>query len=361
MILGIFSFLLGIAPIAKIQHVEHKLIRSWTMLVIFQGLGYGLIGIRALGYEYALFLGTFFSILSIAMVSSVVSQLYGKKGKFIELAVGLSTFGVAINLFINVSWFISLVVNIIYFSIFLTLSICMVKLYIRKKESGILSLTIAIVTALITIVIRLFYIRNAETLVFMGAAEIELNWYSLIPHIVIILFTGMSKTLYILDLSYLSLKRQADYDQLTQIMNRNCFEKTIASWISENQDQHYSIIVVDVDQFKEFNDSYGHDVGDRILVKVAHTLQKEIDTGFVGRYGGDEFVVFIPGNIDYAFAFDYRVLKSIDSISIDNNDLKKTISISTGIANAKANIKYSEVFKIADKLMYEGRKRRKAI
>ncbi|MGN0687029.1 MAG: sensor domain-containing diguanylate cyclase [Oscillospiraceae bacterium] len=85
----------------------------------------------------------------------------------------------------------------------------------------------------------------------------------------------------------------SNYDPLTGIMNRRYFE-TSARQLLQGDKDGCTIIFIDVDFFKEINDSYGHETGDKILVGFSELLQEIIgDNGFVGRFGGDEFVVML--------------------------------------------------------------------
>ncbi|MGC9525782.1 MAG: sensor domain-containing diguanylate cyclase [Limnospira sp.] len=87
-------------------------------------------------------------------------------------------------------------------------------------------------------------------------------------------------------------------DELTQIANRRCFDRTLNHewWRSLRQKMPLSLILCDIDYFKQFNDSYGHLVGDECLKIVARTLQRVArrESDLVARYGGEEFVMILP-------------------------------------------------------------------
>jgi len=96
----------------------------------------------------------------------------------------------------------------------------------------------------------------------------------------------------------LALQRQASYDTLTGLPNRNLFNDRIAQLVAHSQRQQgvFSLLFVDLDHFKEVNDTLGHQVGDMLLRVISERLQKGVrreDT--VARMGGDEFVVLLPG------------------------------------------------------------------
>ena len=92
------------------------------------------------------------------------------------------------------------------------------------------------------------------------------------------------------------LRRLATTDQLTNLPNRNTFQKTVTKAInnSEQYAQH-SLLFIDLDNFKRINDSLGHSIGDELLITVAEILQSIVvgSSGLVARLGGDELTIFL--------------------------------------------------------------------
>jgi diguanylate cyclase (GGDEF)-like protein len=90
-----------------------------------------------------------------------------------------------------------------------------------------------------------------------------------------------------------SLYKKANYDSLTGVANRYYFNKTIEDLVAEN-DRIFTLIIVDLDGFKEVNDIYGHAVGDELLIQVAARMKKVLrDDDLLARLGGDEFAIII--------------------------------------------------------------------
>jgi diguanylate cyclase (GGDEF)-like protein len=90
----------------------------------------------------------------------------------------------------------------------------------------------------------------------------------------------------------------ASRDRLTGLFNRGHFDRTLVGAMeSANRDgQPLSLGLLDIDHFKQVNDTYGHALGDRVLVQVAHLLSRAMRrTDMVARYGGEEFVILMPG------------------------------------------------------------------
>ena len=113
-------------------------------------------------------------------------------------------------------------------------------------------------------------------------------------------------------------------------------------------------LLFDIDNFKEINDTCGHETGDRILKKVVDTLKKNFRSDdYVCRVGGDEFVVFLVHSGSIA---DRLIAEKIRQI---NEDLGRTedglpfTSVSAGIAHGTQAESASELFEIADKALYE--------
>jgi diguanylate cyclase (GGDEF)-like protein len=126
-------------------------------------------------------------------------------------------------------------------------------------------------------------------------------------------------------------------DQLTDTPNRRCFDYRLSvEWNrSIREKTPISILIIDLDNFKEYNDSYGHPQGDILLQAVAktfkNTLRRSVD--FVARWGGEEFIVLL-GNTDFknALMIAERIRKNVENAVIPLSDKKATsITVSIGV------------------------------
>lgn len=157
-----------------------------------------------------------------------------------------------------------------------------------------------------------------------------------------------------------SLKELAEIDGLTQIPNRRKFEQVYSlEWAHACRERNpLSIIMIDIDYFKNYNDYYGHLAGDDCLKQIALILKSSLlrQTDFVCRYGGEEFIVILA-NTDQANAkniaqrIQHNILKAC--IPHDGSDFKQ-ITLSLGIATLRdfcCNTK-EELISVADKAMY---------
>lgn len=127
-------------------------------------------------------------------------------------------------------------------------------------------------------------------------------------------------------------------DGLTGISNRRNFDETLEKELKTagNTKAPLSLILIDIDYFKLYNDSYGHQSGDDCLINVAKTIAKECKNtdDLAARYGGEEFVILLPDTKEKdAFAVADRVRKAIKNLDIEHNDSStaKHVSISLGI------------------------------
>ena len=175
--------------------------------------------------------------------------------------------------------------------------------------------------------------------------------------------TTMNKVIDSLRSDMKSLSSVAMTDQLTGIANRRAFDKTIREMIDqfvENR-QPFSLLMIDIDHFKQFNDTYGHAIGDKVLVYVAGALKDGVKgDDVVARYGGEEFAIFLP-ETDYAgaMAVGEHVRKKIAqkrlTLSARQKSLGK-ITISVGVAVAHAQDDEFLLMERADKGLYQAKR-----
>jgi len=152
------------------------------------------------------------------------------------------------------------------------------------------------------------------------------------------------------------LNRLAITDDLTGLFNCRHFYDVIASELSRlkrHLDRKLSIIYLDVDKFKEYNDTYGHQMGDHVLKSLGDVvnvcIRKGVDSGF--RYGGDEFVVILPDtSMAEAVVAAERVQKQFRALKFGETTL------SMGIAEAKENDTETTLVRRADMAMYASKK-----
>jgi diguanylate cyclase (GGDEF)-like protein len=160
------------------------------------------------------------------------------------------------------------------------------------------------------------------------------------------------------------LKRLVAVDALTGIANRRHFDRALERELrrTRREQQPLSLIFLDLDEFKRFNDTYGHARGDEVLRSVAQTLDETFRRGgdFVARYGGEEFAVVLPG-VDGRRASLYaeRLRRRIWRLSIPYGASPMTdrVTISGGVATIAAGSIASadQVLLVADRALYRAK------
>jgi diguanylate cyclase (GGDEF)-like protein len=152
------------------------------------------------------------------------------------------------------------------------------------------------------------------------------------------------------------MKRLALLDPLTQLPNRRFLESKLEAHLTEARGTgaSFGLLFLDIDHFKEFNDLYGHDVGDQVLCSVANTLKgavRPFDT--VGRWGGEEFLGLFPNADSHhllGIAERLRMLVQHSRVDTPHGPLGATVSLGGVIAAPQDEA--SSLLTRADSLMY---------
>ena len=106
-----------------------------------------------------------------------------------------------------------------------------------------------------------------------------------------------------------ALARQALHDSLTDLPNRAAIQKTLQDRLGQGSGDSFGLLFMDLDGFKSINDTFGHGAGDQVLQEVARRLTRALPEAFIGRWGGDEFVLVLPpGSGDYEVRQSAQIL-----------------------------------------------------
>lgn len=149
---------------------------------------------------------------------------------------------------------------------------------------------------------------------------------------------------------------EARTDALTMLANRRAFDDELARRLAEfrRQGHAFSLIMADVDHFKGFNDTHGHQVGDEMLRNVAKLLRRKMrDMDLVARYGGEEFAIILPGtNLDNACNAALRAREGLEKSHFRHHGKELKVTASFGVAQAQGNEDGTELVSRADKALY---------
>jgi len=172
------------------------------------------------------------------------------------------------------------------------------------------------------------------------------------------------RTHLVLKLQNDQLRSMALIDGLTGVANRRRFDEAIiADWRQCFRDQKpLSLILVDVDYFKRYNDRYGHQAGDECLKSVAHALAESVRRPYdlVARYGGEEFTCILPSTgISGALEIAERMKEYVLALNIEHfdSDLGQVVTISLGVATVipSGDFKLQDLLDAADKQLYKAK------
>ena len=151
---------------------------------------------------------------------------------------------------------------------------------------------------------------------------------------------------------------QNDTDELTGLKNKSALTKEINDFLTDSMTDKGIMFVLDIDHFKAINDTYGHDIGDRVIAQLGRFLGGKFVTNEVtGRFGGDEFIVFIKNNdnMDAVNNIAEDIVKGA-SQNVVLPDNKQMITVSIGVAiYSGRETNYSDLFKKADIALYQAK------
>lgn len=156
-----------------------------------------------------------------------------------------------------------------------------------------------------------------------------------------------------------STARQARTDALTGLANRRALEETLKNYIdSVEQTQTTGLMLIDIDHFKSFNDTYGHITGDAVLASFARSISKWCDGKYYSaRYGGEEFAVILTGDSRTVLArLAAEARAYISEQVIEHEDLRLTITSSAGLTFIHEADTLSRVYERADEGLYRSKK-----
>lgn len=143
----------------------------------------------------------------------------------------------------------------------------------------------------------------------------------------------------------------ASTDPLTGVANRMVFDMALKTMAENASDEPFGLLLVDLDYFKDINDSYGHEFGDKVLVEVARRLQSAVrEADVVARIGGDEFVVLLPNATQGAMEEVVDRLREKLTFELQANEREVFVHVSLGVAHSSENMQ--DILTAADQAMY---------
>ena len=161
------------------------------------------------------------------------------------------------------------------------------------------------------------------------------------------------------------LVQLSNLDSLTGLANRRCFDENLGKELNRSTRERtpLSLILLDVDYFKEFNDTFGHLVGDECLKQIAYVLQKTVERShdLAARYGGEEFAVILPStDLKGGLIIAERLRTQVENLDLTSPkaSIIQSITISLGlvsIPHGQKGITSKTLIDWADKALYEAK------
>lgn len=176
------------------------------------------------------------------------------------------------------------------------------------------------------------YLKNS----ILGAIVVEHNMYNYLTKEHIKLLTALSNHLAIClenNKLYNQIKENSERDYLTKLYNRSYFFSVLNKKISDGE-KIFSIIMIDIDDFKKCNDTYGHQFGDLVLQNICKIISSNIrKEDIIARYGGEEIIIYMykVGNVKYVYNRMESIRKAIENTTVKFQDIDYKITISIGI------------------------------
>ena len=156
------------------------------------------------------------------------------------------------------------------------------------------------------------------------------------------------------------LRRSANVDGLTGLGSRSFFERAARRRVEQALEKGtpLSCVLLDVDDFKAYNDNHGHDAGDEILRCVARIMRESARADdLIGRYGGEEFVLLVNGDTEGALEVAERIREAVERECVPENAPERPITVSLGVVSlSKATRSLERLIAMADGEMYRSKK-----
>lgn len=156
-----------------------------------------------------------------------------------------------------------------------------------------------------------------------------------------------------------STAAEARTDALTLLANRRAFDDQIAECEAElgRSGRAFSVAILDLDHFKRFNDTYGHQAGDEVLRATGRVLRRKTrENDLAARYGGEEFALILLASPEDSRRAVERIRQAIEKVSVSFEGKSLQITSSCGVAHSRAGESVQELIKRADAALYEAKK-----
>ena len=151
-------------------------------------------------------------------------------------------------------------------------------------------------------------------------------------------------------------RRESSLDFLTRVANRASFDRAISDMVQDFYRRNYpfALLMIDIDDFKKINDTYGHQAGDFVLKELARLLKSQLRArDVIARYGGEEFAILLPGiTFSQAIRVAERLRRAVEKHLFRYGDEDIPVTISVGVALMRDGLDETAIVEKADKALY---------
>ncbi|WP_294400960.1 sensor domain-containing diguanylate cyclase [uncultured Clostridium sp.] len=198
---------------------------------------------------------------------------------------------------------------------------------------------------------------------FIGYILVEHKMYNFMTTELKVFLTSISNQIAIIienSFLYRELENSTKTDALMKIYNRKYFFDFIEKVVEKNYKKKFAVVMIDIDNFKKVNDTYGHQFGDEVLKNTAKVISKWKDKDdILARYGGEELIMYIPDfqNNDSVLNKVEVIRNELENSKVNFEGICKNITASFGIAfYPEESTDINKLIKLADDLLYESKK-----
>lgn len=231
---------------------------------------------------------------------------------------------------------------------------------IRKKI--IIPSILGLINIILTLGMRMFsYIYMPVFKEDVGDFKIYISCMNIIVSALMIMFfaalhsTEIRKKEYELRKINAELDKIAHYDALTKLRNRHSMEQELHARLDKTKDE-YCFIMGDIDDFKQFNDTYGHACGDYVLQSVAEIITKNMaDSHIACRWGGEEILILTKGSLEYSCIIAEKIRYEIEHMNSIYQDKPIHVTMTLGVAPYDMKKSFEKGISAADIRLYKGK------
>jgi diguanylate cyclase (GGDEF)-like protein len=156
-----------------------------------------------------------------------------------------------------------------------------------------------------------------------------------------------------------SLNQAARRDSLTGLSNRRCMMDQLSEETKRAKRYGHSVsaVLIDIDNFKNVNDTYGHGAGDKVLVSTAHIIRDSIrETDTAARWGGEEFLICLPHtDLHSAVTAAEKIRSAVEENYVSAEGKRISVTISAGVAQHRETIPVDDLIRSADDALYKAK------